>query len=403
MSAKILLSTTLNWPSAARLAGSLASVGCEVDALFPAGHMLERSRYLAHGYQYRALDALASLDHAIGASRPDVIVPCDDRAVRHLLALWHRAGSRNQHDIAALIERSLGEPANYPAMMARSEFIHIAREAGIDTPDTVAVGTLEEFESQLQAFGLPAVLKVDGSWGGDGVALVRSRAEALAAWRRLSNPPSRLRSWLRAARRRDPHFLLAGSGEPVVSLQRFVAGNPATTAFACWKGEVLAAIHADVVVAQDATGPACVVKLVQSVQMDKAARGLARRFGLSGLHGLDYIRDGDGKAQLIEINPRATQLCHLALGEGGDLAAALASAVLSKPVAVRERVTANDVIALFPQEWRRDPQSAYLTSAYHDVPYDDPDVLKACLAAGKRPVFDEDQSADMPLRAAGRS
>ena len=33
--------------------------------------------------------------------------------------------------------------------------------------------------------------------------------------------------------------------------------------------------------------------------------------------------------------------------------------------------------ALFPQEWLRDPQSKYLTTnALHDVPWDDPQLLK---------------------------
>ena len=51
------------------------------------------------------------------------------------------------------------------------------------------------------------------------------------------------------------------------------------------------------------------------------ARRIAARFGLSGLQGLDFVRDEEGLPHLIEINPRATQICHLALGS--DLPAAL--------------------------------------------------------------------------------
>jgi hypothetical protein len=58
----------------------------------------------------------------------------------------------------------------------------------------------------------------------------------------------------------------------------------------------------------------------------------------------------------------------------------------------RPLVTENQVFALFPQEWRRDPHSAWLRTAHLDVPWDDPGVLKACLIPGEpqpqlRPVL----------------
>ena len=33
-------------------------------------------------------------------------------------------------------------------------------------------------------------------------------------------------------------------------------------------------------------------------------------------------------------------------------------------------------VALFPNEWCRDPASAYFTTAYHDVPWQDPGLLE---------------------------
>jgi hypothetical protein len=29
---------------------------------------------------------------------------------------------------------------------------------------------------------------------------------------------------------------------------------------------------------------------------------------------------------------------------------------------------------MFPQEWKRDPDSPYLVSAFHDVPFDEPEL-----------------------------
>ena len=34
-----------------------------------------------------------------------------------------------------------------------------------------------------------------------------------------------------------------------------------------------------------------------------------------------------------------------------------------------------EMIALFPNEWMRDPHSPFLRSAYHDVPFDDPALI----------------------------
>lgn len=371
---KVLLSTTVLWPSAARLAGAFAEAGCAVDALFPARHPLAVSRYPARNFAYRPLASQRSLRAAIEQSRPDLVVPCDDRALTHLLNLKNGR-------FAALVERSLGTPCHFDRLISRGGFIAAAREAGIAAPETIEVEDEHALDAALERLGLPAVLKVDGSWGGDGVAVARTREEARAAWRRFARPPSRLRSLARAARRGDPHHLLSAVS-PVrscVSLQRYVPGTPATSSFACWRGHVVAANHFDVVMTNGPRGPARVVRRIDDAAMDAAARKLARLFGLSGLHGLDYVRDGGGRAQLIEINPRATQTSHLALGHGNDLAAALVAGVTGRPVAERPAAATGDLIALFPQQWTRN--SPWLERAWHDIPRSDPRVMEACLGS----------------------
>ena len=48
----------------------------------------------------------------------------------------------------------------------------------------------------------------------------------------------------------------------------------------------------------------------------------------------------------------------------------------------RAPITDKREIALFPREWIRDPASPWLNRAYHDVPWDDPAVLLACVQNG---------------------
>ncbi len=369
MTQRILLTTTVKWPSAAYLAGAFASLGCPVEALFPHGHVLAVSRHLSRSHVYHPLCQAASFAAAIAAAKPDLIIPCDDRAVSLLLSLHASAP-----ELSALLERSLGRSASYPVMMARSSAIAAARAAGVLAPLTMPAADESKLVRALETVGLPAVLKTDGSWGGGDVVVVRTPGEAVLAFRKLAAPPSRLRSVARAILRKDAHFLHAAyrPRAAAVHLQQFIKGHPATSAVACRDGEVLAAIHVDVVAWQGATGPASLLKRTDCSRMDDAARRIARHFGLNGLQGLDFVRDEEGAPHLIEINPRATRICHLALGEGRDLPAALLG------LAPRPAATDKQLIALFPQEWVRDPSASSSSAAYHDVPWDDPAVAAAC-------------------------
>jgi Carbamoyl-phosphate synthase L chain, ATP binding domain len=393
MGARILLTTTVDWPTTARLLAAFAKAGALADALLPGGHVAARSRFLRERFFYDPLFPLASLRRALDDAEPDLVIPCDDRALAQLLRLPER--------YRPLLDRSLGRRAAYRLLASRSDSIAAARTLGIAAPQTIAVRTEQDLPAALGDVGLPAALKIDGAWGGDGVAIVHNEEQARAAWRRLGQAPSRARSAARAVLRRDAHFLRHVLRPPVpsVSVQAFVPGTAATTTFACWQGKVLAASHMDVLETVRPRGPASVLRRIEDADMEQAAVRLATHFGLSGLHGLDFVRDGAGRPHLIEINARATQASALTLGAGHDLAAALLGCVAP---GTRESpaLTTNPVIALFPQEWRRDPASRWLHEAYPDVPWDDEAVLVACLAPGQASPERRGRSAALTLRQA---
>jgi len=358
MRQKILLATTVNWPSAARLAGAFSLLGAGVEAVFPRGHVLRRSRYLERAHRYRPLQPLSSMAHAIAAAAPDLVVPCDDRALSLLLAL---------KQFEPLLTRSLGPLASHAVLAARAPSIAAAREEGIAAPLTLAVPGLDALPGALAEAGLPCVMKVDGSWGGMGVKFVHTQTEAEAAFRLLQGPTSRWRSLARAVLRRDAHFIgeALAPRQALVNVQALVPGSPATSVFACRDGAVLASLHMDVVDWAGNTGPAARMRRAADPQMEEAARKIAARFRLGGFIGLDFMRDGGGTPHLIEVNPRATQICHLVLED--DLPAALLG------VPPRPAATGLQEIALFPQLLAQ-PRSA---SVYEDMPWDDPDVLRA--------------------------
>jgi hypothetical protein len=369
--AKILLAAATDWPFPARLAGAFAALDAKVEAVCLKRSPLRQSGMVMRRHRFSPLKPLASLADAMTASAPDLVVPCDDLMAE---LLW-RLG-RARADLAPLLARSCGDGDAFPALSSRNGFLRQAALAGAPAADTIALDNAADLERAIAAFGLPLVLKADGSWGGDGVAIAASRAEARAALAKFS-PVSRLRAVMRAVKRREPHVLVRARfpRPPQPGAQRFIPGHPATSSIACWQGKLLAANHFDVLVS-NGTGPATVLGLSHDPVMEETARRLAACFGLSGLHGLDYMRGADGQLRLLEINPRATPSAHLALGPDRDLAAALLTAA-GHPMPDRPAATLQDRIALFPQEWRRDPQSPHLATAYHDLPMGDPALAAA--------------------------
>src|SRR4029079_9462197 len=152
-----------------------------------------------------------------------------------------------------------------------------------------------------------------------------------------------------AVRRKDAHFALdaVAPSRPAVSIQRFVAGAPAASAFAGWQGQLEGLICYDVLVADATIGPPNVIRRIDDAEMERASRIVAEHFGLSGLHGLDFIRDGEGRVHLLEINPRGTQGGTLAFGQGRDLPACLAAAAFGNTSGIRHALP-SDTVVLFP-------------------------------------------------------
>jgi hypothetical protein len=385
----VLIATTTRWFPTARLAVALVKAGFTVDAVCPSQHPLREADALRRIYRYDGLDALASFADAITAAKPDVIVPGDDLATQHLHRLYDESRRKGGAGEAAcsLIERSLGAPENFAILYARSKFIDMAREEGVRAPKTRVLRDSGDLKEWIAENGFPVVLKADFSSGGDGVRVVHSLEDAERALKVLQAPPLLLRAAKRALLDRDttlvwPSLLRRRS---VVNAQSFVAGREATSAIACWKGEVLAGLHFEVIHKGVSSGPATVLRLIDNADMSIAAERMARRLNLSGLHGFDFMLESQtGNAYLIEINPRSTQVGHLTLGLGRDIPAALYSAVSAQPACPATKITNDDTIALFPQEWIRDPSSTFLQSAYHDVPWDKPELIRACVRARRK-------------------
>jgi hypothetical protein len=377
----VLLLATQPWPTGARLGLALRAVGFRVSIWCPRRHPLLLTHAIHQHHPYGAFDPLESLQAAVIAAQPHLVVPCDDLATFRLQQLAERALARPHLDrVLALIERSLGPPADLNKLTVRTDVLAAAAEGGVAVPANARVTSFAELRAWLSVNGFPAYLKADGTSGGIGVRPVRTDEQAAAAFRALDAPPRTLRALKRLAIDRDSTLLgpLVLRQRPSISVQRAVAGAEANSAIFCWQGRVLASSSVQVLATRYERGPSTVVRRFGNAAMDRAAEVLASRLNLSGFYGLDFVLDEQtGTAWLLEMNSRATQIAHLALGPEHDLAAAAFAAVAGVPVHPRTVVTTAETIALFPQEWQRDPASAQIVGAYDDVPWDAPALVRA--------------------------
>ena len=180
------------------------------------------------------------------------------------------------------------------------------------------------------------------------------------------------RSWFRRER-------------PAMSVQGYVDGWPANIGVACWQGEVLAAICAEAVATTSATGPSTVARIIHNAEMIDAATRIVRALGLSGHDRLRLHDRGRDRRRLPDRNEPAehADLC-ASPWPGRDLAEALVARIAGRPVRERPPEPSGISWCSFPDTWQEDPASHFLHSGYHDVPWEQPDLVRVLMMPNRR-------------------
>jgi hypothetical protein len=374
---RVLLASTLWWPLSARLATRFIHYGCDVSAICPRGHVLRHVTGIRRLYDYRSLDSRASLEVAIEATNPEIVIPCDDRVVWQLHELYRR-----RPYLRSLIESSLGSASQYDIVERRERLLEVAQALGIRVPETRRVGSEADVRAWFERGPTRSVIKVDGTCGGTGVQIVDSEAGAIQALGRLGRFGGLGVTVKRLLVNRDPLAIWTWQrqAQEPITIQRFIEGRPANAMVACWRGEALGSVTVEVLSSEGATGASVVVRVVENQEISHAICALTRRLELTGFCGLDFVIDGaTGSANFIEMNPRCTQLGHLVLPARGDLVGALCTKLLGRVHSEPPAPIANEVVAFFPQSLLADPQSRFVGSALLDVPWEHPDLVRELL------------------------
>ncbi|HVN35247.1 MAG TPA: ATP-grasp domain-containing protein [Casimicrobiaceae bacterium] len=375
----LLVSTATSWLGTARMPRVLARAGFEVVLLAPQGSLAAKSRYVSRtGYLASTatpMEWLLRLIRMIEEHAPEALVPCDEMAVRLLITVALEPPLGFDPGLTArlvgLVEASLGDPRYYVASIDKTMLPAAAEAMGVRVPDYAIATSADDARRRARALGFPIVIKRRFGFAGQGVAVVASDEDLAAAAQQLLRPDQ-----LDLGERRPPELLV----------QAFVAGPYHSQSLVAQRGAVLASFaHERYVPTAVIKGQTAVLRFIDSPETLAFSETLCRGLGMSGFFSIQFVLDAkSANAYLLEINRRLVTHMHLGERVGRDLATAFfdRSERSGRGAAATTKHDAEEsgVIAVFPREWLRDPDSPYLVDFPVDVPWDDPPLLEAMLA-----------------------
>ena len=89
--------------------------------------------------------------------------------------------------------------------------------------------------------------------------------------------------------------------------------------------------------------------------------------------------EASGKLWFLKFNARPSPIAHLGPLVGGDLCAALLAAV-TNAFPIPPKPFKETTVALFPQDWARDPEAADRGTDHLDLPVDDERLQQVLMA-----------------------
>jgi len=248
----------------------------------------------------------------------------------------------------------------------------MAANTYIATPQSLVVAGEAELSEFVGAVGYPVILKLDYGASGMGVLPCENEEELKQHYARAVN-------W----RPFKPGTRNA------ITAQKMIPGPTFTTNYFAWRGQMVTAFST----MRERTHPGRLGLVAISTPIDsRPMRTLARRvieyFAISGLGSVQMLQDPEtGEPMVMEINPRPTPVTYMGEFYGADLIEAM-RAILTKQRPTPRTAPRFSKMAIFPNEWLRDPTSAELRdpSVYHDVPWDEPQLLAAIVRSSIAPA-----------------
>jgi len=368
----LVITMGMDYVAPARMPYELQRAGFRVALLAPGEALAAKTSYvdtIGHfpdGVKFQEWVAIVA--GTVRAVKPALILPGDDVTLRTLMQLVldppHGLRSDIRNELGDLIRRSLGNPAGWMDTIDKSRLFQLARRNGIAVADGGIADDAEGAIAIAAELGYPVILRQTFGSGGHGSARCESAAGVHAALAAFPEADA----WSPDGKRR-------------LVVQRWIDGDVVNRASCAWHGKELAGFtRGRLATHPGPLGPASVVEFVGIPAVTEATRALFEVVGMHGLVGTQFIIERDTRIPfLIEVNRRMLPATHSGALVGVDLATALFAAVSGatwtgpsdQPPGPGLR------LALFPQEWYRDADSAWLRTLPSDAPWQDSTLLSA--------------------------
>jgi predicted ATP-grasp superfamily ATP-dependent carboligase len=365
----LLVLTNTDWYGLARAPRALADAGFRVRVIGPPTHLIMRSRYIEQGFSHAARpgqDAfLSQLAEVITTTQPRLVLPGDDLASGLLHELHRR--SLSDPPLKTVLDASLAPLRHQRSLERKSRQVKIAHRLGIAVPPSIINPDRDGALAFAAAYGYPVLVKLDHSWAGRGVIICDDAASLVAA---LDHVPPAIQLYPKVDR----------------TVQAYIRGTGALVTWSAHGGTLLDSFALTKLV-QHGLGPTTVATILDDDGMLlDIARRLIAEFAVTGVGDVEFrLGAGTGRPYFIEMNPRWVPVAHLGGRLGHDLLGPLARRFGAPPPADQQRLPPiTGPIAVFPTEWLRDPASPYLVQAHHDVPWDEPELIRGLMQALNR-------------------
>lgn len=349
-----IVCTESDWIGPHNTAKALARAGVAVCGITPPDSYLAKSIHLVGKLLVDAKILNSSLpaviDSLIDNFNPHLLLAGDDRAF--LLITQCAANGQIRPAARQLLERSIPAREILGKFHRESDFIANFTTLPCTPPPSVIQPTWPEIVQFAEEQGFPFLFKRDGYNAGYGISICDSMAQAEALFSTMAGS----------------HFLI----------QRLIDGEPCQVIVSGFAGQASAAMGLRQIEACWKNGPSSVLQFLAHDLMLASARTIYEQCGLSGFAGIDFMLDKQNRAWLLELNPRIVPAAHLGQLFGINLVGALIAAIKGAPYTPVSPRTI-DKVALFPNECIRNSSSTHLHENYHDVPWDDPGILKTII------------------------
>lgn len=356
-----ILTTAADWAAPPRTAGALTKHGAEVCLVAPPRSYAAATKYkladiiLPPEQMTPKMPAIArTLAEDFGAH---AWLAGDDLAFALMARLVERMAEIDFSETTrTMLARSM-PPAPAAKLLASDSGFIVAQQnfSPCPAPPCIANPNLADALAFAVEHAYPVVVKRDGFASGNGVTICRTQASLEAALAATPDNP------------RNATFVL----------QKFIDGIVYGATVSGVVGRAVAGFSFIKHKCSVANGATSVALHDRRDEILRTSFALFEMYGLNGYAGFDFIVEPGGRTYFIEVNPRLMPTGHFT-SFGVDLTAAFLAAVRGQAIPP-VTAPAHNYVALFPNEWIRDPDSPHLREDFHDVPWDDPPLFAAMI------------------------